>query len=36
MHECQNEGDRKWAIRKRIKAKEGDSEEALEEVGVKR
>ena len=39
MHECQNKGDRKWAIRKRMKTKEerkfvGDSEEAVEWVGV--
>jgi hypothetical protein len=39
MDECQNKGDRKWAIRKRMKTKEGrkfggDSEEAVEWVGV--
>ena len=39
MDECQNKGDRKWAIRKRMKTKEGrkfggDCEKAVERVGV--
>ena len=41
IHECQNKGDKKWAIRKRMKTREGrkfggDSEKGLERVGVKR
>jgi len=39
MDECQNKGDRKWAIRKRMKTKEGrkvggDPEKDFEGVGV--
>jgi hypothetical protein len=41
MDERQNKEDRKWAIRKRMKTKEGrkfggDSGKGLERVGVKR